>query len=293
MPVTFHPSSVEPKSVKGCDIPKNASPTAFLSKITKEDLSKERIFQSSFPTASSYIISSDNGFVHTVINAYNHHHALIIRPDDVWLAILVQFSFFVNANSELLRSQFVAHEGKKELTVNAYGSRFTVDFGHMAKCMTGEIQKNVVDPSLREWIMPDFTTTKDNDTIVCAIAMMATLKNYFSYNFNLWCGIPRVTLAGKKEDWENILKRLERLKQYGIQSIAWYHLLFPVISRFVKAFDDPDGEWNIDFWSKVARDEGQGSGGPPQLSGWITAFCVFNTKGQWLGGRFFEVRISG
>jgi hypothetical protein len=49
--------------------------------------------------------------VHTVILAYNKHHALIIRPDDVWLAILTQISLFVSANAELLRASFVAHEG--------------------------------------------------------------------------------------------------------------------------------------------------------------------------------------
>ncbi|EGO21327.1 hypothetical protein SERLADRAFT_476365 [Serpula lacrymans var. lacrymans S7.9] len=48
------------------------------------------------------IIPQKNGFVHTVMEAYNRHRALIIRPDDVWLAILIQFSLYVNGNAELL-----------------------------------------------------------------------------------------------------------------------------------------------------------------------------------------------
>jgi hypothetical protein len=32
-----------------------------------------------------------NGFVKSLINAYNHHHKLILRPDDVWIAIMTQF----------------------------------------------------------------------------------------------------------------------------------------------------------------------------------------------------------
>ncbi|KAG2049580.1 hypothetical protein BDR06DRAFT_975080 [Suillus hirtellus] len=35
-----------------------------------------------------------NEFVHTVLEAYNNHRALTLRPDDVWTAILIQFSFF-------------------------------------------------------------------------------------------------------------------------------------------------------------------------------------------------------
>ena len=37
-----------------------------------------------------------NGFVHTLLECYNEHRALTIRPDDIWLAILTQFSCFVN-----------------------------------------------------------------------------------------------------------------------------------------------------------------------------------------------------
>ena len=34
-----------------------------------------------------------NGFVNTLIEAYNSHHHLVLRPDDVWIAILGQFNF--------------------------------------------------------------------------------------------------------------------------------------------------------------------------------------------------------
>jgi hypothetical protein len=49
----------------------------------------------------------------------------------------------VNAHAEELRSVFVKHEGKKALTITACGSRYTVDFGDLAKQMTGKIEKNV------------------------------------------------------------------------------------------------------------------------------------------------------
>ncbi|KAJ7821597.1 hypothetical protein B0H14DRAFT_3146644 [Mycena olivaceomarginata] len=77
------------------------------------------------PVATGYRLQPKrNDFIGTVISAYNGHHALIIRPDDVWIAILCQFNFFVNANAELLRANFVAHEGKKELEITAKGSRY-------------------------------------------------------------------------------------------------------------------------------------------------------------------------
>jgi hypothetical protein len=177
------------------------------------------------------LVPNENGFVATLLDAYTQDRALVIRPDDVWLAILCQFNFFVTARAELLRANFVAHEGKDELTIVAMpATRYTVDFGHIARQMAGLIEKNVVDPALRAWATPNFTTTTPNDTTVGAVLLMATLKNYFNYVIIMvGCGIPRVTLEGERADWVNILGRLEKLKEYGLEAIAWYHLLCPVV----------------------------------------------------------------
>ncbi|KAJ7488013.1 hypothetical protein FB451DRAFT_1025761 [Mycena latifolia] len=250
----------------------------------------DEILQSSFlPTVGAGsaklagVIPSQNGFVTTVIDAYRMGHALVIRPDDVWLAILSQFNFYINARAELLRANFVAHEGKRELVVYAVGTRYTVDFGALALQMGDLINKNVVDPALRNWIVPAFTTTTDTDRTASAVLAMATLKQYFSYKIMMFgCGIPRVTLEGERADWLDILGRLEKLKEYGLESIAWYHLLHPVISCFISAFDAPASPQNVWFWDRVAHCESAGSGAE-YISGWITAFCAFSKEGAWLG----------
>ncbi|KAF8881840.1 hypothetical protein CPB84DRAFT_1817225 [Gymnopilus junonius] len=229
------------------------------------------------------IIPEHNGFVNTVIQAYNTHKHLVLRPDDVWIAILGQFNFYVNAHSEELRKQFVAHEDKKTLVVYASGTRFDVDFGDMARQMANLIHKNarlsVVDKDLKDWILPDFSTTSDNDTVVCSVLMMATLKAYFNYVFCLDCGIPSVTLEGKKSDWGKLLKRLDKLDSFGEEPKVWASLLRPILKRFVSAFD---GEPDIDFWGKVCHHHNGGSG-PTYISGWVTAFCVWSSEGKWQG----------
>ncbi|KAF8670643.1 hypothetical protein AX14_005830 [Amanita brunnescens Koide BX004] len=149
----------------------------------------------------------------------------------------------------------------------------------MSRQMTLLMESKIVDPDLREWIMPTFSTTSVADTTIYAIIMMASMKAYFSYGFGLTCGIPKVTLEGTKEDWQKIASRLEKLKEYGEDATSWYHLLRPVISRFVNAYDDPNSPELRDFWNKVAHFENMGSG-PTYLSGWITAFCFFSGTGS-------------
>ncbi|KAJ3484795.1 hypothetical protein NLJ89_g11953 [Agrocybe chaxingu] len=109
--------------------------------------------------------------------------------------------------------------------------------------------------------------------------MMATLKAYFRYGMNMYCGIPSVTLEGAKSDWENLLARLDKLPTFGAEPAAWAALLRPILKRFVNAFD---GNPDIDFWARVCHYDSGGSG-PPYLSGWVTAFCVWDSNGKWQG----------
>jgi hypothetical protein len=129
-----------------------------------------------------------------------------------------------------------------------------------------KIEENIKDPSLRTWFMPSFTTTTKVDQATASIIMMATMQNYFSYGCYTCCGLPSVTLLGQRSDWETILSRIERLKTFGDEPTTFYNLLKPVLTRFIKTFDDPDSEETRDFWQKIAH-ERHGGSGPSYLSG--------------------------
>ncbi|KAI0828586.1 hypothetical protein BC628DRAFT_1409164 [Trametes gibbosa] len=224
--------------------------------------------------------AESNGFVFTVLRAYGSHHHLIIRPDDVWMAILTQFSFYVNAHAEDLRAYFVAHEGKQRLTADAKFKNGAIDFGAFAREMSLQIHKNVVDSTLAEWILPNFTTTTEKDMTICSVMMMATLKEYFEYFCGITCGIPTVTLEGTKGDWVRLVRRLDRLYDFGDETSAWANMLQPILRRFVAAFD---GQPDIEFWNHVVYRQEEYCG-QDDLNGWLTAFCVWTNKGKWKAG---------
>ncbi|KAL8762132.1 MAG: hypothetical protein Q9184_001817 [Pyrenodesmia sp. 2 TL-2023] len=273
----------------------------------RESQECKEILQSSYgDKLQAPIDHSSNGFVHGAIRAYNGHHHLRIRPEDVWFAVLSQFSLFVNAHAEELRGLFVAHEGKKELVLTYPGNRYSVDFGRFAKEMGEQIEEKVVDPDLRRWIMPAFSTTTENDIVVASILLMGTTQKYFDYKCYTLCGFfllpslepclgaqhaleeevltpesarPTVTLLGNKEDWELILRRLEKLKEYGEEPTQFCNLLRPVVSRFIKSFDNPTADEITGFWQRIAHYSSGGSG-PSYYCGWITAFCFWNKDGK-------------
>ncbi|KAK2768313.1 hypothetical protein FQN54_000166 [Arachnomyces sp. PD_36] len=260
-------------------------PDKFLERSFPEDFRRsEGIIQSSFPPQffnENHVTPSSNGFVKTVFNAYCYHHHLVLRPEDVWFSILAQLNFYINAHPEELRSYFVAHEGQKELEVIDSGTISSVDFGALAIRMTHLIEKNVLDPDLRAWIMPAFSTTTESDRVVAAILMMGALQKYFTYKMSLMCGIPTVTLLGEREDWALLLSKIEKIPELGKEPTEFTDLLRPVLSRFVASFDDPESPDILEFWGKSVHYQSGGSG-PSYLSGWITAFCFWDEDGNCL-----------
>lgn len=228
----------------------------------------------------AFKVNFSNGFVGSCVSAYNRHHNLVIRPDDVWTAIMVQFSFYIQKRAEELRSHFVDFDGQKELVVYGGGTLRTASYDMLAIDMTKQIAEHIKDPSVREWVMPQFSTTTNTDTTVYAVVLMATMQTYFRYKFELCCGIPHVTLLGTVADWESLASRIDRLLEFGELMCTWHALLKPILLEFVQS---ANGKPNIDFWDRICHKKGGGSG-PRYLGGWITAFCRFSEKGDWQGG---------
>ena len=282
MPVTFKtaPHGANTFNTNGMDIPGAKSPWDHLVQACGQESKQCReILQSSKRADNAVMLPSPNGFVRTVIRAYSCHHHLVIRPEDIWFAIISQLSLYINKHAEELRHKFVAHKDKKELVVRDGGNRWTVDHGKLAKRMTTEIEKNVVDPELAGWVMPNFSTTTDEDRIVGSVLFMGAMQSYFAYKFELSCGIPTVTLLGELEDWELLLSRLDKLRTLGDEPSQWFELLQPVLKRFVHSFKEPGSDKVVDFWQRVAHVEGMGSG-PRYYAGWITAFCFWDVDGK-------------
>ncbi|KAG9196293.1 hypothetical protein G6011_01414 [Alternaria panax] len=282
MPVTLTVADHISKSYYSGEL-KAASSDALLRGTSPQDFQNCKwIVQSSVSKdefSNSHIIESNNGFVHAAFTAYSRHHHLIIRPEDVWFAILSQLNIYINANAEALRDHFVSHQGQKELKVEEVGNIHTVDFGVLARRMTALIQENIKDPNLRDWIMPAFSTTTVSDRTTAAVLMMGSMQAYFKYKCCLMCGIPTVTLLGERADYEDILTRLEKLPELGPEASTFADLLRPVLRNFIATFDPEQSAISHDFWSKIAHRLGGGSG-PSYLGGWLTAFCFWDDKGK-------------
>lgn len=217
-----------------------------------------------------------NGFVDAVIEAYNHHHRLEIRPDDLWLAILVQLSLYVAPRAEKMRSKLVKHQGTKNLRVTYEHGPIPFDD---AMLKLRNLAKEEMLDQIADWTCPDFTTTDDDSRLACAMALLSIAKSYFRYEIATMCGIPSIRLMGTVEDWVKLRRKVDDLGKLDAGDgflKTWQLYLARIVSECIAA---AEGRADIDFWSKIVSVT-KGSG-VPRASGWITSFAVFDRKGEW------------
>ncbi|KAJ5172370.1 hypothetical protein N7492_004963 [Penicillium capsulatum] len=74
-----------------------------------------------------------------------------------------------------MRSLFVEHEGKEELRLLCKGTMETVDFGTVARRITDLVKENIRDPSVRNRMMPSFSTTTKTVNVVTIPAGFASV----------------------------------------------------------------------------------------------------------------------
>ncbi|KAH6665031.1 hypothetical protein B0J14DRAFT_681625 [Halenospora varia] len=126
-----------------------------------------------------------------------------------------------------------------------------LQFANFVQDITELMQIHITDKDLTGCVIPDFTTTTENGKIVARIVFMGAMSKYFSSGGRTSCGLPFVTLLGKKSDWETILRKVDKISTLGEKAAKWHELLVPVLKPFVKTFEYPSTQETKDFWQNI------------------------------------------
>ncbi|KAM9988589.1 hypothetical protein ACTFIZ_003722 [Dictyostelium cf. discoideum] len=252
-------------------------------KFVKGKIEKQKVLGSSIVENVNKIIGSSNSFIYSAWDAYNYHHHLEIRPDNIWMAIISQFSLYLNKYNKELQDKFIdfqiENNEKKELKLYTDYPILDAPFDKLVMDMVEQIGNNIKDPSIKDWIIADFSTTTPNDKIAYGSVLMSITQKYFYYSMRSRCGLPKVTLNGSVEDWINLKERVIRLKEFNNKEDhmnKWLTYLLPVLDNFIQSSKgNPDKEW----WNKIVDYRSRSGGGI--LTGWLSVFCVFDNDGNF------------
>ena len=122
--------------------------------------------------------------MNVAFRAFAEHYPLVIRPDDLWTLFTFAFAKHVEKNAEQLRSRFVAHEGKKVLSVDLKFSAGGASSEQWEAEVFPEFSKQIrehIGDKTHAMVSDGFSTTTVTDKACFEITLMAAMKHYFSY----------------------------------------------------------------------------------------------------------------
>lgn len=256
--------------------------------------SKKHCITSSFHNETLGYVGSDVLYK-CMINAFADHRQLILSPDMIWLVLCQAFSHHIKLNHKKYRSRIVNHQRLKALKVVTSIDLFdkNADWTNVLNGFYDEIDKNTKN-NFASIIKSDFSTTSINERIASIITLMDITKHFFTFEaLFMICGIPKITLEGKPEDWEKILSKLKLFDQFGLNQ--WALELKPIIQEFINT---AKGSPDLYFWrTMIKRDHAwllkgptcSYSSNPTKLDGWFSKLFPFAYDGSETKESYYEL----
>jgi hypothetical protein len=206
--------------------------------------------------------------------AFMDHRPLCLSPDIIWLTICQGVANHINAHGEELRSRFVSHEGKIEISVRrddfVKGSPEN-PWAEVIEELTNKVKEHI--GSAFDLFQPTFTTTGPVEKAAAAVVLLDAMKSYFDYDMMTECGIPAITLEGTAEDWQVVADRTD---QFGLLNLEWWFKpLRAVLRQFVAAVQ---GEIDRPFWRSLYKYQDESGG--PVITGWISTLFPYLKDGR-------------
>jgi hypothetical protein len=214
------------------------------------------------------------------IEAGIQHQHLAIRPDDVWLTILSQMNFYLKRH----RMEKVVLDKFDNIQGNSHFMFVSLVFMVPDYPFALEMRQRNKTGWLIDWIQPGFSTTTGDDKFTADFQLMATSTPASEPGLSPTCGfgIPSITLLGTPKDWETLLRKLDRFREFGEELARYGTNLRPILSRMLATFKDPNS-YNIrQFWSNMIIPERVQCNKSTVLSGWINGFHLWDQNGTLL-----------
>lgn len=227
-----------------------------------------------------------NGLMNAFLTAYNTHNTLILRPDDIHIALQFIFTTIVNNNSEKMRYLFVEHEGKKELI----SETSDIDFQFFANDFREQMKQNIKDPEFIDILEAKYTTTTPLISTVSNMLTMDTLKAYFSFTCICSCGIPAIEMHGTIDDWQSLYDKYHSSKTYfeAIDNIidTWYSKMDNLIDMLLYMRKSNDSgtieasDYIKNIWCYIISTTYVGSGSDVAYGGIVSLLFPFTSRNK-------------
>ncbi|MBL7811318.1 MAG: DUF4419 domain-containing protein [Bacteroidetes bacterium] len=263
------PVQLETFTFTVCDSPNSKT---WLDKMPYQEAAEERAGNTWFAgrkVADSLFPARMHGWMQAVHTAYDQHLPLVLSPDAIWLLICQGFSLHINENFEKYRDRLLNFKGTEQIYVRIDTLAIDPDlaWAQLMDSFSNEADKRFTT-DLRRSMIPSFSTTGKTETTVYQITLLETVQKAFEFTGGTGCGIPEIVLKGNTRDWQDIERRVEFLREYGLG--YWADSLRPVLHAFAEA-----SRGNVDrkFWDNMYKKREDYL--QYDVNGWVTRFFPY------------------
>jgi hypothetical protein len=235
------------------------------------------------------VYSSQDSFVRGTIDASAKHQHLVIQPQDVWLTILTQLSFYLRKHKD--------DEEVAEIWDNLEGEpaepMWSLWMQALDTWVRDQFNRRSRASWLLDWVRPNFTAAsshphkmvQNSSEEMLANALMMASPSPSSEDlpaFPCKIGLPSITLNGRQDDWKNIVSKVNSLGMFGREPKVYGRLLHTVLSRFVQTFDQPNDPTIRLFWNNIITATARHNlcNTTELITGWINAFHMWDPAGN-------------
>lgn len=268
-------SSVQSKPFKEKLVPVEKGGFAEHFSKNKHEIQGRKIFYAYSDSISPFVrgMSDKSSFFDVVALAFANHYSLEINPDDIWLMILDGFRYHVKSNRDALKDKFVAPG--TDTVVAFEDNSLTTESTHREWFWTLANLFEILQSKLPEEtglpLKIKFSTTSPVDYNISSAMVMAVASEYYVYLVSTFCGIPKIKINGKKEDWILLKDSFNRLAS-RLDMDWWAVGLNPVLDEFINVFD---GKINMDHWRGIYKQYVPEGCGNVTFNGWISRFFPY------------------
>lgn len=213
----------------------------------------------------------NNCLIQTVQECYDNHRPLILSPDAIWLAVCQGVAIHINQNYDSLKNViFIADKPDEIIIRNDSLEYSSKHWTNLIEALSLETKKYTND-DFYSFFVPEFSTTNSISKTAFQVTLLNSFNKAFKYIGESGCGIPSITVTGKKEDWTLILKNLKLLDKIGLS--YWADELRPIIKQFINASQN---ETDPVFWKDIYKNASEYGGF--YISGWIIKFFPYTKE---------------
>lgn len=213
-----------------------------------------------------------HGFVQAVHEAFAKELDLILRPDDIQLAIVLLVSKTVAKNPDTYRSKLGLKNQQQQIVVvcdvqmNDPIDVATPKWAQVFPMFAKKIAEHCDDTPIMKSIRLAFSTTTSEDQLIRDIVLMETVKSSFKFVAYTKCGIPNVHLLGTIDDWQNLQTSLDAYVDVDMGD--WVKAAKVVLQHFIDAYS---GKVDKNFWESIYKFKSVS--GTNKSDGWALLFA--------------------